>query len=173
MKKFLLAVLLAVSTFAHAAPDDSKDDYYKKVLPGLRRDSSVYIELFTTALRLSGHQDKCLKFRTECHTMPFIEVAFLSGGVLGQFDPEHPSTIKISPFLIPGSLFWKVTLVHEMTHYLDWRFGVLKPAETCLEAVEHEAHAYEVGRMFLKENGVTTNYGDMNVSVMKASCQGL
>lgn len=171
MKSFVLAVLLAVSSVVKAAPADTEDQYYKKVLPGLSKGESIYIDLYKDALRLSGAQDKyCTKFPNECRTMPIVKTQFLPGNVLGQFDENDATYIRISPFLKPGSLFWKVTLVHEFTHYIDWRFGNLKNAATCLEAVASEEHAYEVGRLWLKEHGVETNYGKMNTAMMKADC---
>lgn len=133
-------------------------------------------DLFKAAVKFGGYEQKCMGRRGGC-PMPAVLVQHIdNANIEGQFDWRTPMLVKINvtEHLVPGSLDFNETLVHEFVHYLQWLFGELGPqsSSTC-EVTSIEGPAYAAGAAYLAQFGIQKDYsGQMfEMIIQEAFCQ--
>jgi hypothetical protein len=130
-------------------------------------------ELFLSAVVFGGYAEKCQARRGGC-PMPAVVLAGIEDdNTVGQFDPRHPTFVKITSQIMPGSLAFNAVVVHEFTHYLQWLFGDLGPETLCKDHPPIEEQAYKAAAAYLAQFGINYDYSDQlfNVVVMAAMCE--
>jgi hypothetical protein len=138
-----LVILLGLAMFA-------KDAYGQE---------SVYkptkIEtLYKAAILLGGFKEFCSTRDGGC-PMPAVVVAPLPEGIAGQFTWHSPGFISVTTGdIMPGTLDFNETVVHEFVHYLQWLRGDLGPSVTCEQVSASETSAYKAGSDYLAHYGV-------------------
>lgn len=121
--------------------------------------------LFAFALSISSYQWTCLE-RVHC-PIPTVEIQALDGDRAGSFSYLTPLKLTLDTTVDLNTPEGQATVVHEFTHYLQWRAGKYTPATTCAEKVNLEAEAYKAGSAYLKTKGIDKDFaGELFTAAM-------
>lgn len=131
-------------------------------------------ELFEEAIKHGGYQEKCQAKRTGCPMPAVVIFGHPDKNIEGLFDWKQPTMVQINttPHIVPGSLEFNETLVHEFVHYLQWLHGELGPQSEC-DTFDMEPPAYAAGAAYLQQFGIQKDYSDQlfHVLINKAMCE--
>lgn len=126
-------------------------------------------ELFAAAVKHGGYTKQCAARRGGC-PIPLVLVAPLGENIDGTFYYMDPTVVRVSVDLLPGTLRFNETVVHEYVHYLQFLFGEYGPLTRCTEMGDIEAKAYKAGAAYLAALGVHVDYkGHIAWIAMEAS----
>lgn len=132
-------------------------------------------ELFKEAIKHGGYKEKCQARRNGC-PMPAVVIAEIpNANIEGTFDWRNPQMVNLNttPHIVPGSLDFNETLVHEFVHYLQWLHGELGPFTGCRDHPKIEEQAYRAGAAYLLQFGIVRDYSDQlfHTMIMAAMCE--
>lgn len=116
--------------------------------------------LFRDAGRLSGYDAECRASflgqvsEGHCDRAPVVVITDeLGEGIAGLFNVDDPRKIYVTSSYAQGSPEQRMTIIHEMVHYMQWRAGRLHDGRSCLGHAALETEAYEVGNKYAAERG--------------------
>lgn len=123
------------------------------------------VELYKAAIKFGGYEDKCNARINGC-PMPAVVLVYIEdSNIAGQFDPSHPTFVKLSALMTPGTVSFNAVMVHEFVHYLQWLFGDLGPDSGCKDTPRIEEQAYAAAAEYLKQFGIIYDYSDQMVGI--------
>ena len=170
----VLIAIAAIVTPGLAFADEKQDaiaERAERALLDITEQRSP-AELLQEALVRSGFDKLCASHPHGCAARPMITLIALPDGTLGQFNQAEPTQLYVNERAKPGTVLWNAIIVHELTHFLQWWFGEMTPASSCLDSVENEAKAHAVGNLYLLERGVDWSKNATEVIArMRAACE--
>lgn len=132
--------------------------------PDLYRPTPV-AEIFEKAVKFGGFEQACGRRPAGC-AVPQVRIAETAAGTYGTFTWNEPTVVNISSSVVPGSLQFNSTLLHEFVHYLQWLTGKIGPHNWCAVAVEAEQQAYEAAAKYHAEFGLVRDY-EMQMTMVR------
>lgn len=155
MATFVLALVLALSAVFPAKAESLED-------------------LYAIAIEYGDYKEKCKYLRSGCPMPNVILTEHMEATNVGEFTYLNPTVVAIAADKAgsPGTPVWNAVLVHEFTHYLQWRTGKLGPSLPCQAGQEAEIEAYAAASKYLTSRGVAHSFKDQLFGVALMCVEG-